>query len=155
MAAAGCNILTLVGGMQYPYARAGDAISSWLRRGCNILMAVERMQYPHGCSRVQHPQVYGRDAISLFRLKHIQSLRAFRRAGLCLQVEVTLGQFSICDFCVLFGIGSTLRLTFRTFSLGKRVRKAKSSISQKYNKKEGGTTANFQISTFAFFLTFR
>ena len=34
-------------------------------------MAVERMQYPHGCSRVQHPQVYGRDAISLFRLKHL------------------------------------------------------------------------------------
>ncbi len=132
MAAAGCNILTLVGGMQYPYARAGDAISSWLRRGCNILMAVERMQYLHGCSTL-----------------------AFRRAGLCLQVEVTLGQFSICDFCVLFGIGSTLRLTFRTFSLGKRVRKAKSSISQKYNKKERGTTANFQICVFYDVPTFR
>ncbi len=65
------------------------------------------------------------------------------------------GQFSNFDVCVLFCIGSTLLLTFRTFVIGKRVRKAKSSTSHKYNKKEGGTTANFRISIFAFFLTFR
>ena len=47
--------------------------------------------------------------------------------------------------------GVTLLLTFRTFFIGKRVRKAKSSISQKYNQKEGGTTANFQMQNFALF----
>ncbi len=28
-------------------------------------MVAERVQYPHGCSRVQHPDVSRRDAISL------------------------------------------------------------------------------------------
>ena len=40
--------------------------------------------------------------------------------------------------------GVTLLLTFRTFFIGKRVRKAKSSISQKYNKKEGGIRPIFK-----------
>ena len=47
--------------------------------------------------------------------------------------------------------GVTLLLTFRTCVIGKRVRKAKSSISHKDNKKEGGTTANFQMQNFALF----
>ena len=45
-------------------------------------------------------------------------------------------------------------LSFRILFLRKRVRKAKSSTSHKYNKKEGGTTANFQISIFEFCFNF-
>ncbi len=47
--------------------------------------------------------------------------------------------------------GVALLLTFRTFFIGKRARKAESSISQQYNKKEGGTTANFQMQNFALY----
>ena len=35
--------------------------------------------------------------------------------------------------------------------LGKRVRKAKNSMPNKYSPKGGGTTANFQIQNFALF----
>ncbi len=40
---------------------------------------------------------------------------------------------------------------FGLFFLGKRVRKAKSSMPKGYSPKEGGTTANFQIQIFALF----
>ena len=72
------------------------------------------------------------------------------------------GQFLNLEFCVLcnfkiVGIteGVTLLWTLWYFFLGQKVRKAKTSIAQKYNRKEGGTTANFQNPSFAVLLTFR
>ncbi len=48
-----------------------------------------------------------------------------------------------------------IALGFSDFFLGKIMRKAKSSMPNKYSPKEGGTTANFQNPIFALFFSFR